>query len=49
MVVGEADVVVVVIEDGVKSSSDDSGHSDMWQFIKMERYQFRTITRLYMA
>jgi len=40
-------MVVVVKEDGVKSSSDDSGHSDMWQFIKMERYQFRTITRIY--
>jgi hypothetical protein len=25
--------------------SDDGGHSDMLQFIKMERYQFRTITR----
>jgi hypothetical protein len=31
------------------AGSDDGGHSDMWQFIKMERYQFRTITRTYMA
>jgi hypothetical protein len=31
------------------AGSDDGGHSNMWQFIKMERYQFRIIIRIHTA